>query len=863
MNTERPDNDDAEARAFGSARDTGGASADGADTPRGARPRDAAAPGPAPEAPAAGEQGEGTGDTGAEGGGAPEGEHEGAPEAAESRTTPGRPEDTTTGMTAGAATGDAGGGGPESGSTAAPRGRGEQPAPEDPAPEAPPAGDAQAGSSSADASAASTPSAPSAPKPVDTDAGVPRAESGAPRADVSGTRAGESGSVRADAHASAASEDTDATAPEAPEADDAEVPTSDSAAAASGAAQAGEAGDQASKSTPGRPHGGGAGSPEAGTPATGGAQTDTAETDGGVDRAAGSGSVEDAPRGGAAVAEEPEAGSSATGVSGPDAPAPGGAAAGEHGTGTAGASPVGAAADDGPVPGADEGPAGVGHGAGATPAGVHGGDGHGAGRRRSPGLVAAVAAAVLLVGGGGAYLAASASGGPDGGGTTPGANGGGTPPPLALDAYAGGGTHGIAPGEPNPYGAAYRADGPLPDGPDAAPVYRTRGQVTEAQVAGLAEALGIDGKPVAEGEAWRIGGKDGSGPTLRVDRGAPGTWTFSRYTPGPDACTGKGGTCKAPSAGDAPAVSEEAAKRAAAPVLKALGQDDAKLDAGRVTGVKRVVNAEPEVGGLPTHGWTTGVVVGAGGEVVGGSGRLSTPVKADTYPVVGAEEALELLNTAPGAGGRAEIGGCATPVPLEDGDRQERQEPCVTVSPLPAKDTVVVEGAVFGLAAHAVDGQQALVPSWLFEVRPTDAQDGGTVTYPAVEPEYLAPRASSGESSTEPAKPGDGDRPTSSPTAREVAVEGYTAEGDELTVTFTGGVCADYEAAASESGGRVTVTVTETPWPDKVCILIAKQYQQTVRLDAPLGAREVVDADGEPVPLRKDGARLPAPPSKG
>ncbi|MFE7813379.1 hypothetical protein ACFU5P_15730 [Streptomyces sp. NPDC057433] len=479
--------------------------------------------------------------------------------------------------------------------------------------------------------------------------------------------------------------------------------------------------------------------------------------------------------------------------------------------------------------------------------------------------MAAVAAAVLLVGGGGAYLAASASGGPDGGGTTPGANGGGTPPPLALDAYAyaGGGTHGIAPGEPNPYGAAYRADGPLPDGPDAAPVYRTRGQVTEAQVAGLAEALGIDGKPVAEGEAWRIGGKDGSGPTLRVDRGAPGTWTFSRYTPGPDACTGKGGTCKAPSADDAPAVSEEAAKKAAAPVLKALGQDDAKLDAGRVTGVKRVVNAEPEVGGLPTHGWTTGVVVGAGGEVVGGSGRLSTPVKADTYPVVGAEEALELLNTAPGAGGRAEIGGCATPVPLEDGDRQERQEPCVTVSPLPAKDTVVVEGAVFGLAAHAVDGQQALVPSWLFEVRPTDAQDGGTVTYPAVEPEYLAPRASSGESSTEPAKPGDGDRPTSSPTAREVAVEGYTAEGDELTVTFTGGVCADYEAAASESGGRVTVTVTETPWPDKVCILIAKQYQQTVRLDAPLGAREVVDADGEPVPLRKDGARLPAPPSKG
>ncbi|MFC9849724.1 hypothetical protein ACFYYE_01840 [Streptomyces prasinus] len=499
-----------------------------------------------------------------------------------------------------------------------------------------------------------------------------------------------------------------------------------------------------------------------------------------------------------------------------------------------------------------------------TPADVPGdaGDhGRGAGRRRSPGLAAAVAAAVLLVGGGGAYLAASAAGGP-GGGAAPGANGDGTPPPLTLDAHAEGGTHGIAPGEPNPYGAAYRADGPLPEGPGSAPVYRAQGQIDEAQVARLAEALDVDGKPVAEGDAWRIGGKDGSGPTLRVDRRAPGTWTFSRYTPGPDACDGKGETCEAPPVGGGPAVSEEAAKKAAAPVLKALGQDDAKLDAGRMTGVKRVVNAEPVVGGLPTYGWTTGVVVGAGGEVVGGSGRLSAPVKTDTYPVLGAEEALELLNTAPGAGERAEIGGCATSVPLEGDGPQAPQDPCAPATTLPAEDAITVEKAVFGLAAHSVDGQQALVPSWLFEVRPTKAQDGGTVTYPAVEPEYLAPRARAGETGTRPAEPGDGDRPTSAPAAREVAVEGYTAEGRELTVTFTGGVCADYEATAAESGGRVTVTVTETPWPDKVCILIAKQYQQTVRLDAPLAGREVVGADGEPVPLHKAGARLPAAPSE-
>jgi hypothetical protein len=383
-------------------------------------------------------------------------------------------------------------------------------------------------------------------------------------------------------------------------------------------------------------------------------------------------------------------------------------------------------------------------------------------------------------------------------------------------------------------------------------VYRVRGQVTEDRVVTLAKALGLEGEPVAEGGSWRIGGKDGSGPTLRVDRDAPGAWTFSRYAGGTDNC--KGNVCRVPPA-NVPPVSEDAAKKAAAPVFKALGQDDAKYDASQSVGIYRMVNADPEVGGLPTHGWTTAVTVGAKGEVVGGNGRLTEPVKGDTYPVVGADDALKLMNAAPGSGQRAEIGGCAGPVPLEDGQR----EPCAPETK-PAGETVTVGDAVFGLASHSVDGRPALVPSWLFEVRPQGAKDTFTVTYPAVDPEFLAPRTGSGEASPRPTKPGD--EPTAAPSARDVDVEGYTAEGDELTVTFTGGVCADYEATASENGGRVTVRVTETPWPGKVCILIAKQYQQTVRLDAPLGDREVVGTDGEPVPLHKDGARLPAPPTR-
>ncbi|MER7482893.1 hypothetical protein ABTX60_35530 [Streptomyces sp. NPDC126510] len=473
----------------------------------------------------------------------------------------------------------------------------------------------------------------------------------------------------------------------------------------------------------------------------------------------------------------------------------------------------------------------------------------GGGRPRTPAIIASVAAAVLLIGGGGAWLASNAATGPDGG-TTSGAPGGDdTPPPLALDGYSestAGGGNGIAPGEPNPYGATYRVDGTLPDGPGEAPVYRARGEVTEADVARLAKALGVEGAPVAQGEAWKIGGQDGSGPSLQVNRQAPGSWTFSRYAPATDNCKGTD-TCTAPQSGGTP-VTEEVAEKAAAPVLKAVGQDDAKVDASQVMGAQRVVNADPAVGGLPTYGWTTGITVGQDGEVVGGSGQLKAPVRGDTYPVVGAGKALKLMEGQPTSDHRMGIGGCASPVPLKD----RLEQPCGQPASGAPGDTVTVEKAVFGLATHVVDGRQALVPSWLFEVTAPGAKDPFTVTYPAVEPKYLA--------SPEPSKPGDG--PTSAPGPREVKVDGYRAEGAELTVTFTGGVCADYDVKASEKGDEVTVSVTSTPWPDKVCVMIAKQFQETVRLDEPLGDRAVVNADGKAVPLAKEGARLPAPPTQ-
>ncbi|MGW0826464.1 hypothetical protein [Streptomyces sp. NPDC002845] len=479
-------------------------------------------------------------------------------------------------------------------------------------------------------------------------------------------------------------------------------------------------------------------------------------------------------------------------------------------------------------------------------------------RRRFPVTVASVAAAVLLVGSGGAYVAATATGGSSGGnGSSAPAGDGSTPPPLSLDGYSEGGTgtSGIAPGEPDPNGVIYRAEGDLPDGPDSAPVYRAEGKVTKEEVARLAKVLGVEGTPVLEGEFWKVGAlADGSSPGLQVNRKAPGTWTFSRYVPRTDNCQKVDVCAAAPSNGsaDADPVSEAEAKEIAAPVLKAVGQDDAKLDASQVAGSLRTVNAEPQVGGLPTYGWTTGVQVGGTGEVVGGSGNLKAPVKGDTYPVIGAQETLDLLNRS-GAGFGQGIGGCASPAPLDD----EPDMPCRST---PKREAMTVEDATFGLATRFVDGEQALVPSWLFEVRPQGAGDSHTVTHPAVDPAILASPEPTDEPTRQPSpRPsGPGDEPPAAPSMREVQVEGYEAEGRELTVSFWGGVCSDYSASVTEGEDTVTVTVTETPWKDRVCILIAKVLHRTVQLDEPLGDRTVVGSDGEEIPEGDLAEQLPS-----
>ncbi|MFE3253385.1 hypothetical protein [Streptomyces sp. NPDC059209] len=487
-------------------------------------------------------------------------------------------------------------------------------------------------------------------------------------------------------------------------------------------------------------------------------------------------------------------------------------------------------------------------------------DGERAGLRRSPFAVVSVAAAVLLAGGGGAYFATASS---DGGGKAA-ARGAADldPPPLALGAEGSDPGLGVAPGEPSPYGVEYRASGALPEGPDSASVHRPEGSVAAADVARLAEALGVPGAPELSGTAWKVGGhKDGSGPLLSVDEQAPGDWTFGRFGPAPggDDCL-KGKECPSgadgggsnpvvPGDGAGP-VSEQAAKKAAAPVLKALGQEDAALDAGQLMGAVRVVNAAPVIGGLPTYGWSTGIQIGADGQVVAGSGKLKEPAKGAEYPVVGAAEALKLLNEASGDRGTSGIGGCASAVPHQDG--REPAAPCEPGGEGAKPTRVPVGEAVFGLASRQVEGRAALVPSWWFEVAGTGDGPASFVTRTAVLPEHLTPGGGSdGGGADDGPGTGDGaDRPDSDEPGSPI--ETYSADGSTLSVRFTGGVCGEYSVRADESGSAVTVEVVDSAPPGGVCIAMAKAFTEKVTLDRPLGDRKVVDAvTGDAVPPRK------------
>ncbi|MDX3353502.1 hypothetical protein PV703_09245 [Streptomyces sp. ME01-24h] len=438
-------------------------------------------------------------------------------------------------------------------------------------------------------------------------------------------------------------------------------------------------------------------------------------------------------------------------------------------------------------------------------------------RNRSPWAVSAVAAAVLAAGGGGAYWVSSHVEG-----AVPraaGGNGDGSPEPLRLD----GATRGS--------GADLTVRGDLPDGPASAAVQRPGG-VSRAAVERLARALGVPGTVKSDRGVWKAGGTpDGGGPLLRVDKDAPGAWSYSYYGATPR-------LAPLPARGEF-TVPPAQALRAAAPVFAALGLKDARTDAREVSGILRTVTADPRVAGLPTHGWRSAVQVASDGLLVTGNGVMAPLTRGDTYPVMSAKEALKLLER-PGTGGDLGIGDCPTVVPkpsLSPGDdpRLPRVLPCVPS----AHRRLEVREAVFGLSAQSVAGRRALVPSWLFEVAQDGVRRTSVLAQPAVDPAYVR----GGGVFPAPSR-------TAAPAPAAAKVESYRAAGTELTLRFWGGVCSDYAASADESGTVVEVRVRPVPKePGKACVMLAEQFSRTVRLEAPLGDREVVDlSDGSTVP---------------
>ncbi len=463
-------------------------------------------------------------------------------------------------------------------------------------------------------------------------------------------------------------------------------------------------------------------------------------------------------------------------------------------------------------------------------------------RRRLP--VVSVAAAVLVAAGGGAYWASAAS---NGGEAAPAASDEGAPPQLTLDDLGSpsagrGDVTGIAPGEPNPYGTRYRAAGDLPDGPGTAAVYRG-GEVTKAQVADLAEALGMSAAPRRDDGRWRVGGdQDGTGPVLRAGGEDGGRdWSFSRNGPGAPGCMQPLPETGAPRSerpkpscpSQAPAhggvakgdpVPEQRAEQAVRKVLEPLGLEHARLSAAGTEGAKRLVTANPVVDGLPTLGWSSTFTVGPDGTLVRGHGRLGDVVKGATYPVLSAQQTLAQLN----------------------GSRDEGTHEVAPGEPDPSggHDTAAVTDARFGLETHFSHGDPLLVPSWSFTVQRKSGKDTFTVGYPAVKPSLLKLPAAPQKPSPRPSAP-RGDRPVKAPTS-------YTADGRTLTLTFWGGVCSDYRGTAQETDTRVTVSVKPSGRDSKQpCITIAKRQTVQVTLDEPLEGRTVVDArDHEPVPAQ-------------
>ena len=280
-----------------------------------------------------------------------------------------------------------------------------------------------------------------------------------------------------------------------------------------------------------------------------------------------------------------------------------------------------------------------------------------------------------------------------------------------------------------------------------------------------------------------------------------------------------------------PTPTEDAVRRAVAPVLDALGLTgaDVQVYAGGGTATVR-----PSVGGVEVSGLATTISVDADAKVVGGSGWLASPERADTYPLVTAQEAFDALppTARPLVCAVTPDGGCKEPGPVE------------------------ITGAHLGLTVAPLrEGGQVLVPAWLFDVK------GSTepVAAVAVQPQFLLkddptpsePAVEPGTPESVPPAP-NGTAPARGPLSFDSAFRGDTP--NSVVVQYgESGSCPNRNVTSVAKEDATTVYVVleaDLMPPDQVCTADYRPVRVTVDLQAPLGERKVVDTStGKQVPL--------------
>ncbi len=296
----------------------------------------------------------------------------------------------------------------------------------------------------------------------------------------------------------------------------------------------------------------------------------------------------------------------------------------------------------------------------------------------------------------------------------------------------------------------------------------------------LARALRLPGAPVDAGQetAWQ---DDQRRLSVQPTPGRPWSYTGALGTVSSDGAVTSGGGGSV----DPTTITTDQARATAREFLDAAGLADGVETVG-APGSWVEVQVDPEVGGLPTTGLGTTLVVTADA-VQSGAGWLATTAPGPAYPLVTAREAWDALVRTP------------LPMPLVACP----ESPPEAVDPVPCGGPVTVTGARLGLSLQGTDDGPMLVPAWLFTVE----KSMHPLVQLAVEPRLLTPSegggaggssGSTGSAGTAGSRPPP--RPArSSPPSRFTAVR-RGADDRSIDVTFWGGVaeCYDYTVRAVE-----------------------------------------------------------------